>query len=169
VKSHASICGLSFAFCFHNLLERVYKVRALCSQASAFGHESTELCQHNKMCVLLNSLSVSYLSLRFLQHLDMMSIHISCPFLKLDCLVSYWVKILCIVWIKVLYYMCCLNVFFLSLWLVFQFTSGLNRVDTFVYSKVQLHFFFSWIVLLLWHLKLITKLMVTSNFSCASY
>jgi hypothetical protein len=36
------IYGLDLAFCFCNLLARVYKVRPLCSQNSAFGHESTE-------------------------------------------------------------------------------------------------------------------------------
>jgi hypothetical protein len=42
MKSHATISGLSFAFCFCNLLAREYKVRPLCSQGSAFGHESTD-------------------------------------------------------------------------------------------------------------------------------
>jgi hypothetical protein len=42
VKSHAAICGLSFTFYFYNLLTRVYKMRPLCSQGSAFGHETSE-------------------------------------------------------------------------------------------------------------------------------
>jgi hypothetical protein len=42
MKSHAAICGLSFTLFFCNLLGRLYKVRPLCSQNSAFGHESTE-------------------------------------------------------------------------------------------------------------------------------
>jgi hypothetical protein len=42
IKLHTTIYGLSFAFCFCNLLARVYKVKPLCSQGSAFEHESTE-------------------------------------------------------------------------------------------------------------------------------
>jgi hypothetical protein len=56
--SHTATCGLSFAFCFCNLLAREYKVRPLCSGGSAFGHESLGLCQHNKPCFLLICLRV---------------------------------------------------------------------------------------------------------------
>jgi hypothetical protein len=38
----STIYELSFAFCFCNLLARVYKVRPFCSQGSAFGHKSAE-------------------------------------------------------------------------------------------------------------------------------
>jgi hypothetical protein len=41
MKSHAAICGLSFAFCFCNLLARVYKV--------SLDTSSLGLCWHNKM------------------------------------------------------------------------------------------------------------------------
>jgi hypothetical protein len=40
IKLNITIHGLDLAFCFCNLLARVYKVRPLCFQGSAFGHES---------------------------------------------------------------------------------------------------------------------------------
>jgi hypothetical protein len=42
IKLNITIHGLDFAFCFCNLLARVYKVRPLCSRGSAVEHESTE-------------------------------------------------------------------------------------------------------------------------------
>jgi hypothetical protein len=42
MELYVTIYGLDLAFCFCNLLARVYKVRPLCSQGSAFGHKSTE-------------------------------------------------------------------------------------------------------------------------------
>jgi hypothetical protein len=40
VRSRAATDGLNFAFCFGIQLASIYKVRPLCSNGSAFGHES---------------------------------------------------------------------------------------------------------------------------------
>jgi hypothetical protein len=42
LELYVTIYGLDLAFCFCNLLARAYNVRSLCSQGSAFGHESAE-------------------------------------------------------------------------------------------------------------------------------
>jgi hypothetical protein len=72
MKSHAAVCGLSFAFCFCNLLARVCKVRPLCSRGSAFGPDQVHWVSVGTIqcCFLLiaseSHISVSNLPQRFL-------------------------------------------------------------------------------------------------------
>jgi hypothetical protein len=40
IELYITMYGLDLAFCFCNLLARVYKVRPFCSWGSAFGHKS---------------------------------------------------------------------------------------------------------------------------------
>jgi hypothetical protein len=55
MESHAAICGLSFAFCFCNLLARVYKVDPFVLGAQPLDMSLLGLCWHNKCCFLLAS------------------------------------------------------------------------------------------------------------------
>jgi hypothetical protein len=48
MKSQAAIRGLSFAFCFCNLLARVYKVRPFVLGAQPLDTSPLGLCWHNK-------------------------------------------------------------------------------------------------------------------------